>query len=163
MDFQARQIMIRMNAVEHRVRTFAQHARFLQHTPLDPRDLLTECNLLMRDLLAEAETLEKLEGQGRSAVRSLPSRPPKSMGVGRYSYVGPPPRAQWGSEIRAAQQRCAYAIQDAAQELHKLRGISLEGLNLPTRTATSPGNLIDLIMMFVDLLTKVVENEKKRQ
>ena len=91
----------------------------------------------------------------------MPSRPPKSYGVGRYQYSGPPPAAAWGSEFAAAEKRFRKALAAAEAEVFKLQRQAVHGLNKPNRTGSEPTAIFDAIMAFVEILTAWVESRDK--
>ena len=163
-SFLASRTLAKMNRLEARLRTFAHHARTLQNLPsgiVDSRDLLGEANRLIRDLMSVADEFGQAKLRGRSIRRGLPSRPPKSSGVGRYQYSGPPPAAAWGSEFAAAEKRFRRALAAAEAEVFKLRRAAFDGLNKPNRTGSEPEAIFDAIMAFVEVLTAWVEGRKK--
>lgn len=164
-SFLAGRTLLKMNRLEAQLRAFAHHARTLQNLPsgvVDSRDLLGEANRLIRGLIDAAEEFGQVRLQGRSIRRGLPSRPPKSSGVGRYQYSGPPPAAAWGSEFAAAEKRFRRALAVAEAEVFKLRRSAFEGLNKPNRTGSEPEAIFDAIMAFVEILTSWVESRNKK-
>ena len=112
-SFLASRTLAKMNRLEGQLRTLAHHARTLQRLPsgvVDSRDLVVESNRLIRGLMEAADELGQAKQRGRRIRRGLPSRPPKSSGVGRYQYSGPPPAAAWGSEFAVAEKRFRRAL-----------------------------------------------------
>jgi len=165
-SFLASRTLAKMNRLEAQLRAFAHHARTLQNMPpgfVDSRDMLGEVNRLMKDLMAVAEEFGQAKQRGRSIRRGLPSRPPKSSGVGRYQYSGPPPAAAWGSEFAAAEKRFRRALAAAEAEVFKLRRSAFEGLNKPNRTGSEPEALFDAIMAFVEMLAGWAESRNKKR
>ena len=163
-SFLASRTLAKMNRLEGQLRTFAHHARTLRNLhsgAVDARDLLGLSNRLIRGLIEVAEEFGDAKLRGRSIRRGLPSRPPKSSGVGRYQYSGPPPAAAWGSEFAAAEKRFRRALTAAKTEVFKLQHAAVTGMNKPNRTGSEPTAIFDAIMAFVEILTAWVESRDK--
>lgn len=156
-ELQARQIVRRMRQLRNEVDIFARHARTLSQSAssIDGRALLQEADTLLRGLKGSQTDFEQATASVGSVSRSLSSRPPAT--------GGPPPAAQWGSEFRAGSKQFVAAVQNAEKELSQLYGAANAQLNSPTRTATSPDNLIDVLMAFIDGLSRWIEYRRSQK
>jgi hypothetical protein len=154
-DFQARQIIQRMHRVRNEVELFATHARTLRlsASSIDGRVLMQEADNLLRGLKASRDEFANADAHVASVSRSLSPLP---TGGG-----GPPPAAQWGSEFRAASKQFIAAVASAEKELGQLYGAANAQMNSPARTATSPDNLVDVLMTFVDALSRWIEYSRR--
>jgi hypothetical protein len=156
-EFQARQIVQRMHRLRNDVDVFATHARMLRlsSTSIDGLVLLQEADNLLRGLKASRVDFEEVNAQVGSLSRALSSRPP--------SIGGPPPAAQWGSEFRAGSKQFIAAVHNAENELGQLYGAANAQLNSPTRTATAPDNLIDVLLTFIDGLSRWIDYRRRQR
>lgn len=156
-DLQARQIIQRMHRVRNEVELFATHARTLRLSSpsIDGVVLLQEADNLLRGLKASRDEFANADAQVASVSRRLSPVPPRA--------GGPPPAAQWGSEFRAASNQFIAAVNRAEMELGQLYGTANAQLNSPTRTATSPDNLVDVLMTFIDALSRWVEYRRRQK
>jgi len=73
---------------------------------------------------------------------------------------GIPPAAQWGNEFRAGSKHFLEAVQNAEVIFRKLYKTSAQGMNSPTRTDTSPDGAFDILLNFIDGLSRWIEWEK---
>ncbi|MGB6943205.1 MAG: hypothetical protein WBE37_12460 [Bryobacteraceae bacterium] len=156
-EFQARQIVQRMHRLKSQVDLFATHAKLLRQSSasFDGRVLLQEADNLLQGLQASRVDFESANAQVGSLSRALPSRPPAT--------GGPPPAAQWGNEFRAGSKQFMAAVHNAENELSQLYGAANTQLNSPTRTPTAPENLLDVLMNFIDLLTRWMEYRRRQK
>jgi hypothetical protein len=136
---------------------FATHARTLKlsSSSLDGLALLREADELLRGLQASRADFANAEAQVTSLSRRLSPFPPAA--------GGPPPAAQWGNEFRVGSKQFIAAVQKAETELSQLYGAANAQLNSPTRTASAPDNLIDVLMVFIDALTKWIEHRRRHK
>lgn len=155
-ELQSRQVVGRLHRLRSQVESFTRHARTLRFTSssLDARLLLEEADNLLRNLKACRLELAQADGQARSLSRRLSHVPPTA--------GGPPPAAQWGNEFRAGSKQLMAAIRDAEKELSQLYGAAMSQINSPTRTATVPGDLMDVMMAFAELLTRWLEHRRRQ-
>jgi hypothetical protein len=161
----ARATLMRIKHLEMRVRSFARQARMLASMPggtFDSRDLLREANMLLNELMRDMQTFDQARLLGRSQTRALPSRPPRSSGVGQFEYWGPAPASKWGGELRAAEKSFWQAVQAAKAEIDKLTKDALTGMMSPTRTATEVSSAFDAAMAMVEFLKVLVEGLRKK-
>lgn len=156
-ELQARQIVQRMRSLRHQVDVFAMHARMLRlsQASFDGRALLQEADSLLRGLMASRVDFENASARTGSLSRSLSSRPPAA--------GGPPPAAQWGSEFRAGSKQFTEAVRNAEKELSRLYGVANAQLDSPTRTPTAPDNLLDVLLTFIDALTRWSEYLRRQK
>jgi len=156
-EIQARQIVRRMRQLRNDVDIFARHARTLSQSAnsIDGRALLQEADNLLRGLKGCRVDFEQATASVGSVSRSLSSRPPAT--------GGPPPAAKWGNEFRAGSKQFVASVQNAEKELSQLYGKANAQLNSPTRTATSPDNLIEVLMAFVDALSRWIEYRRSQK
>jgi hypothetical protein len=150
-ELRARQIVRHMHGLRVQVDSFAIHARTLRRvaSSIDAAALMQEGDKLLRGLMESRTEFRELE----AGIPSLSRRPPAGGGMA--------PAAKWGPEIRAAIKQFTVAVQNAEKELIALHNTANDQLNSPTRISTSPDNLLELIMSFIDLLTKWLETRKK--
>jgi hypothetical protein len=150
-EFQAMQIVRRMHRLRGQVELFTAHARMLRQSSasFDALVLLQEADNLLRGLTASRVDFLDIEARVPSLSRSLSSRPPATGGMA--------PAAQWGGEFRAGSKQFIAAVHNAEKELGRLYGIANAGLNSPTRVATGPENLFDVLLTFMDALSKWIE------
>jgi len=73
------------------------------------------------------------------------------------------PAATWGPELRAGCKQFSEAVGHAELAMGKLYKAAGEQINLPTRTATEAAGLFDVFLLFVDVLTKMVEHFKQKK
>ena len=73
------------------------------------------------------------------------------------------PAATWGPELRAGCKQFSEAVAHAELAMEKLYRVAGQQINLPTRTATEAAGLFDVFLLFVDVLTKMIEHFKKRK
>jgi hypothetical protein len=156
-EFQARQIIQRMHRVRYEVELFATHARTLRlsSSSLDGLALLREADNLLSGLKASRDEFANADAQVASVSRKLSPLPPRA--------GGPPPAAQWGSEFRAASKQFIATVNSAEKELGQLYGAANAQLNSPTRTATAPDNLLDVLMTFIDALSRWIEYRRREK
>lgn len=156
-EFQARQIVQRMHRLRNEVDLFATHARTLRlsSSSIDGRVLLQEGDNLLRGLKASQIDFENASAHVGSLSRTLSPFPPAA--------GGPPPAAQWGSEFRTGSKQFIAAVHNAEEELSQLYGAANAQLNSPTRTATAPDNLIDVLMTFIDGLARWIEHRRRQK
>ena len=156
-EFQARQIVQRMHRLRNEVNLFATHARTLRQSSssIDGLVLLQEADNLLRGLKASRVDFENANAQVGSLSRTLSSRPPAS--------GGPPPAAQWGGEFRAGSKQFIAAVHNAEKEVSQLYGAANAQLNSPTRTATAPDGLMDVLMTFIDGLSRWIEYRRRQK
>lgn len=161
----ARTTLMKIKHLEMRVRSFARQARLLANMPdgaFDARELLREANVLLAELNRNMEVFDAARLQGRSQTRSLPSRPPRSSGVGQFEFWGPPPATKWGAELRAAEKSFWQAVLLAKAEIDKLTKAGLTGMMSPTRTATEVSSAFDAAMAMVEFLKVWIDGTKKK-
>lgn len=156
-EIQARQIVRQLHQLRNEVDIFATHARMLRLSSksIDALVLLQEADNLLRGLKANRIDFQNATSHVASLSRSLSSRPPAA--------GGPPPAAQWGSEFRALSKQFVTAMHNAEKELSQLYGAADAQLNSPTRTATAPDNLIDVLLTFIDGLSRFVEFRRRKR
>jgi hypothetical protein len=156
-DFQARQIIQRMHRVRNEVELFATHARTLRlsSSSIDGLVLLQEADNLLRGLKASRDEFANADAQVASASRKLSPFSPRA--------GGPPPAAQWGSEFRAASKQFIAAVKSAEKEIGQLYGAANAQLNSPTRTATAPDNIVDVLLTFIDALSGWIEYRRRQK
>ncbi len=156
-EFQARQIVQRMHRLRDAVDLFATHARTLRlsSASLDGLVLLQEADHLLHSLMAVRVDFENANANVASLSRTLSSRPPRA--------GGPPPAAQWGSEFRAGSKQFIAAVQNAEKELGQLYGAANAQLNSPTRTATAPDNLVEVLVTFIDALSRWIDHRRRQK
>jgi len=156
-DFQARQIIQRMHRVRNEVELFATHARTLRlsSSSIDGLVLLQDADNLLRALKASRDEYANADAQVASVSRKLSPFPPRA--------GGPSPAAQWGSEFRAASKQFIAAVNSAEKELGQLHGAANAQLNSPTRTATTPDNLVDVLMTFIGALSRWMEYRRRQE
>jgi len=154
-EFQARQIVQRLHRLRDQVEVFATHARMLRQSAasFDALVLLQEADSLLRGLTASRADFQEIEARIQSLSRALSSRPPTTGGM--------PPAAQWGNEFRACSKQFITAVRHAEQEVGELYRVADAGLNSPTRMATSPENLLDIVLNFMDLLSRWIESRRR--
>jgi hypothetical protein len=154
-EVRARQIVQRMHRLRNEVEVFAAHARTLRLSSdsLDARVLSHEADNLLRGLAASRGDFQDATAWIGSLSRTLSSRPPKE--------GGPPPAAKWGNEFRAGSSQFVRALQAAENEIGQLYGAAQEQMNSPSRTATAPDNLIDVLVNFVDALSRWIEYRRR--
>lgn len=160
-----RATLMKIKHLEMRVRSFARQARLLSGMPegaFDSRDLLREANSLLAELMRDMEVFDAARLQGRSQKRGLRSRPPRSSGVGKFEFWGPPPADKWGAELRAAEKSFWQAVLLAKLEIDKLTKEGLTGMMSPTRTATEVGSAFDAAMAMVDFLRAWIGSTHKK-
>jgi hypothetical protein len=156
-EVQARQIVRRMRQLRNDVDIFARHASTLRQSSnsIDGRVLLQEADSLLRGLQACRVDFQYATANVGSLSRKLSSRPPTT--------GGPPPAAQWGSEFRAGSKQFVAAVANAEKQLSQLYGSANAQMSSPTRTATSPDNLIEVLMTFIDGLTRWIEYRRSQK
>jgi len=162
---QARQTLMKMNALRSDIQAFTQHANVLAASSknFDSRNLVEEANRLLQKLGTARLEFKGLEGSVDSLSRTLPSRP------GPGSVMSP--AAQWVPELRAASRQFAETVRDAEMALKKLYSKGFEGLNDPLRTPNPLGpamptkvdSILDLVLTLSDLLTKCIELWKRKR
>lgn len=155
-EFQARQIVQRMHRLRYQIDLFAAHARTLRalSTSIDARMLLQEADSLLSNIKACREEFAKADGQVASLSHRLSPFPPAAGGL--------PPAAQWGSEFRAGSRQFIAAVQNAEREIVQLRGAGINQMNSPTRTATAPGNVVEVMAAFADVLAHWIETRRNQ-
>jgi len=155
-EFQAMQIVQRMQALRGQVDRFATHATMLANasSSLDALALLEEANNLAKNLIASRKDFETAEAYTGTLSRALPSRPPASGGMA--------PAAKWGNEFRAGSKQFAVAVQNAEKAMQKLFDAADLKINSPSRTATPADNGFEMALGFADLLMKWVEARKRK-
>lgn len=156
-EFQARQIVQRMYRLRNDVDIFATHARTLRRSSasIDGLALLREADNLLRRLKASRIDFEEVNSHVGSLSRTLSSRQP--------STGGPPPAAQWGSELRAGSKQFISAVHNAENELRQLYRAANAQMKSPTRTATAPDNLIDVLVTFIDGLSRWIVYRRRQR
>jgi hypothetical protein len=144
-----------MHQLRDQVSMFAVHARMLRQSSasFDALVLLQEADALLRGLTASRLDFQNIEARVPSLSRTLSSRPPATGGM--------PPAAQWGNEFRAGSKQFIAALRDAEAELGKLYGVANDGMNSPTRVATGPENLFDVLLTFMDALSRWIEYRRR--
>jgi hypothetical protein len=155
-EYRARQIVRTMHRLRGDVNTFAIHAKTLRMSSrsLDGLPLLEEADRLLKALMASRQEFNEGAAQTKSLKRSLSSIP---RGSGEM-----PPAAKWGNEFCAGAKQFAEAVQKAEKELAGLYAAANEKMNSPTRTPTgTPENLLDILMNFIDALSRWIESRKK--
>lgn len=154
-EFQARQSVRRLHGLRSQVDLFTSHAKMLRQASasIDGAFLLKEADNLLRGLMASQDEFRNVNANLRSLTRSLSSRPPV--------HGGPAPAAQWGNEFRAGSKQFMIAVQNAEKEIGRLYGTANAQVNSPTRIATAPDNLIDVLMVFIDVLTHWIESRRR--
>lgn len=153
-QLQARSTLAKMNQLRAQIENFAAHAKTLNASSrsFDSRTLLDEANRLLQGLTNARADFLSANSQIETLARSLPSR---SIGAGIS------PAAQWVPELRAASKRFEQAARAAESSLSQMYGTANAGMNSPTRTATPAGNLFEVFLTFVDLLTRWIEYKKR--
>ncbi len=156
-DFQARQIIQRMHRVRNEVELFATHARTLRlsSSSIDGLVLLQEADNLLRGLKASRDEFANANGQVGLVSRKLSPLPPRG--------GGPPPAAQWGGEFRSASKQFIAAVNSAEKEIGQLYGAANAQLNSPARVATAPDNLLDVLVTFIDALSRWIEYRRRQE
>jgi hypothetical protein len=156
-ELQARQIVRRMRQLRNDVDIFARHAKTLSQSAgsIDGRALLQEADNLLRGLQGAREDFQYASANVGSVSRSLSSRPPVT--------GGPPPAAQWGAEFRAGSKQFVAAVLNAEKALGELYGKANAQMNSPTRVSTSPDNLIEVLMTFIDALSRWIEYRRNQK
>jgi hypothetical protein len=146
-----------MRQLRSDVDIFARHAKTLSQSAgsIDARALMQEADILLRGLQGARSDFQEASANVGSVSRSLSSRPPLT--------GGPPPAAQWGSEFRAGSKQFVASVQNAEKALAALYGKANQQLNSPTRTATSPDNLIEVLMTFIDALSRWIEYRRSQK
>ena len=154
-EFQARQIVQRMHGLRQQVDLFSIHAKTLRTSPsLDPLALLQEADNLLRSLVINRADFAKLQGQMGTLSHSLSSRTPATGGMS--------PAARWGPEFRAGIKQFKDSVSKAENEIRGLYGSANQQLNSPTRTPTSPDNLVDIVVNFADALSRWIEYRRRQ-
>lgn len=154
-ELQARQVVQRLHRLRNEVELFARHARTLRFSSssIDARLLLREADRLLRSLKASRTEFAYADAQVPSLSRRLSPFPPAA--------GGPPPAAKWGNEFRAGSKQLIAAIRNAEKEIGQLYGVATAQINSPTRTATAPDNLVDVMMVFVDALSRWIDSRRR--
>lgn len=153
-QLQARSTLAKMNRLRADIESFAAHAKSLNASSknFDSRTLLEEANRLLEGLTNARADFLGANSQIETLARSLPSR---SRGTGMS------PAAQWVPELRAASKRFEQAARAAESSLSALYGTAKSGMDSPTRTATPAGNMFEVFLNFVDLLTRWIEYKER--
>ena len=155
-EVQAKQAVQRLHELRKAVDGFAQHATTLAGSKsLDPAAVMGEANKMLATLLKYRTEVQGIKGLSESLARSLSSRPPAGGGMS--------PAATWGPELRAGCKQFSEAVGHAELAMGKLYKAAGEQINLPTRTATEAAGLFDVFLLFVDVLTKMVEHFKQKK
>jgi hypothetical protein len=68
-----------------------------------------------------------------------------------------------GNELRAGSKQFTAAVQNAEKELGQLYGAANAQLNSPTRAAAAPDNLLDVLMAFIDMLSRWIEFRRSQK
>jgi len=153
---EARHTLQTMNRLRGQIQAFAAHAKVLNSSAgnFDSAALLNSATELLEQLGKARLEFIGAENKIDTLARTLPSRPPKGV-------VAMSPRQQWVPELRAAKKQFADTVHEAEQAIGRLRGTAFEGLNSPTRTATAPDGLLDILLNFTDLLTRWIEYRRR--
>jgi hypothetical protein len=155
-EVQAKQAVQRLHELRKAVDSFTQHAATLAGAKsLDPAAVMEEANKFLATLIKYRTEVQGLKGLSETLARSLSSRPPAGGGMS--------PAATWGPELRAGCKQFSEAVVHAEQAIGKLYKAAGEQINLPTRTATAPDGLFDMFLLFVDLVTKMIEHFKHKK
>jgi hypothetical protein len=152
---EARQTVQKMNRLRDEIKAFAAHARMLNSSSksFDSESLLKVATELLGKLGTDRLEFLGLSNKIETLARTLPSRSRNGVGLS--------PAAQWVPELRAASKQFAAAVHEAESAIGQLRGTAFEGLNSPTRTATAPDGLLDILLNFTDLLTRWIEYRRR--
>lgn len=158
-SFQASNIVRRMRLLQGRVRAFGHHARTLSRMQgFDGRLLLGEATQLVHELTHVVQQFQGAKADARSLKPRLSPIPPSSSGPGKYSYMGPPPAAKWGNEFKAAEAQFVLALRQTEKEIRALQIVANEDLNSPTRISTPAESMFDVVMVFIELLNKIISH-----
>ena len=65
--------------------------------------------------------------------------------------------------MRAGCKQFSEAVGHAELAMEKLYQAAGDQINLPTRTATEATGLFDVFLLFVDVLTKMIEHFKQKR
>ncbi len=151
---EAKGALATMRRLRNQISVFATHARALNSMAknFDSAAVVEEANQLLERLSEAKKECWGAESKIETLARSLPSRP-----QGR----GMSPAAQLVPELRAARRQFADAVRDAEKALGQLYSTGFEELNSPTRTATAPDGIFDMILMFSDFLVRWIEHARK--
>ncbi len=153
-ELEARQTVVRIQRITNDVRIFGAHAKMLSGTKnIDSAVLVEEANGLLQKLGFARITFMDAESRIETLARSLPSRPLHGGGMS--------PAAQWVPELRGAAKQFERAVKDAEGSLKKLYSEAFAGLNSPTRISTPADGVLDNILLFTDLLMKIIEWYKR--
>jgi hypothetical protein len=155
-EVQAQHAVGRLHELRKLVDVFAQHAVTLAASKsLDPAAVMGEANKMLATLAKYRTEVQGIKGLSESLARSLSSRPPAGGGMS--------PAAKWGPELRAGCKQFSESVKHAESAMEKLYKAAGEQINLPTRTATEASGLFDVFLLFVDLLTKMLEHFKQKK
>ena len=156
-ELQARNVVRQMQMLKLRLDNFSKHAQMLRaqsqsRIGFDNRMLLGEASQLRQDLITTFKQFQTSHSQTASIGRSLPK-------------LASPPVNPWRFEIRAASEQFLQSLRNADAEVAALQGQTLSGMNDPLRTPGMPGNsrfekIVDLVLGFADMLTKLIERRR---
>jgi hypothetical protein len=155
-SFKSQQSLQRLRQLLRKIDQFTENAHTfnLFAGNLDAWQLVNEGNQLLTNLGKGREEFAQIRAEMNSLRRSLSKTAPEGV---------LPPAAQWGNEFRAVSKQIMDAIYRSEVEIRKLLDAGTIAMNLPARTATAPENIIELIVLFADLLTRYLEYLKTRK
>lgn len=156
-ELQAMQAVKRLHLLTGQVSVFTRHAKLLAASSksFDAVLLYQQADLLLKNLTASRADFQSIKAVNASLTHALSSRPPAAGGLS--------PAAKWRPELNAASKQFLKEVQDAEAAVKALYKQASISMNVPTRTATSPDGLFDVLLNIIQFVTDLREFAKKRK